>query len=238
MSEAVIEFTYGGLPTIIQCGKDIKLKDIYKSFKFKAKAEGKQLIYLYNGKVIQNEELTFNEIANPEDKTRNKMNVLVVEGEGPIQPQECIIKSKNIICPECKEDIKFSIDDYVINLFECKNKHDIDHIFLDEFESTQNINISEIICQICGNYNKGNVHNNIFYRCNNCKNNLCPICYSNHDKNHNIINYDDKNYICEEHNKIYIAYCNDCKQNICMYCEQNHNKHNIINYGKLIPNKN
>ena len=238
MSEAVIEFTYGGLPTIIQCGKDIKLKDIYKNFKFKAKAEGKQLIYLYNGKVIQNEELTFNEIANPADKTRNKMNVLVVEGEGPIQSQECIIKSKNIICPECKEDIKFSIDDYVINLFECKNKHDIDHIFLDEFESTQNINISEIICQICGNYNKGNVHNNIFYRCNNCKKDLCPICYSNHDKNHNIINYDDKNYICEEHNKIYIAYCNDCKLNICMYCEQKHNKHNIINYGKLIPNKN
>ena len=23
-----------------------------------------------------------------------------------------------------------------------------------------------------------------------------------------------------------------------MYCEQNHDNHNIINYGKLIPNKN
>ena len=100
------------------------------------------------------------------------------------------------------------------------------------------INISKIICQNCENYNKGSVHNNIFYRCNNCKKDLCPICYSNHDKNHNIINYDDKNYICEKHNMIYMAYCNDCKQNICMYCEQNHDNHNIINYGKLIPNKN
>ena len=45
MSEVEIEFTYGGLPTIIQCAKDIKLKDIYKSFQFKAKAEGKQLIF-------------------------------------------------------------------------------------------------------------------------------------------------------------------------------------------------
>ena len=154
MSEAVIEFIYGGLPTIIQCGKDIKLKDIYKNFKFKAKAEGKQLIYLYNGKVIQNEELTFNEIANPEDKTRNKMNVLVVEGEGPIQSQECIIKSKNIICPECKEDIKIKIQDYEINLFECKNKHNIKHISIDEFNSTQYIDTSKIICRNCETYIK------------------------------------------------------------------------------------
>ena len=211
MSEVEIEFTYNGAPFIIQCEKDVKIKDIYKSFRYKAKAEGKQLIYLYNGAKLENDELTFNDLANRLDKDRNKMNILVIEGEGQLPHQDNIIKSKKIICPTCKEDIKFRIDDYVINLFGCKNKHDIDNIFLDEFESTQNINMSEIICQKCGIYNKGNVTNNIFYRCNNCKINLCPICYSNHDKNHNIINYDDKNYICEEHNKIYMAYCNDCK---------------------------
>ena len=63
------------------------------------------------------------EIANQSDKTRNKMNVLAIEGDGPgegegeeerqISPHDCIIKSGKIICPECKEDIKFSIDDYV-----------------------------------------------------------------------------------------------------------------------------
>jgi hypothetical protein len=52
--------------------------------------------------------------------------------------------------------IKFDIDEYVIELFECKNKHDINHIFLDQFDTTQNINISKIICQSCGRYNKGN----------------------------------------------------------------------------------
>ena len=238
MSEIEIEFIYDGEPVIIQCGKDVKMKDIFKSFKIKANAEGKQLIYLYGGRNIENEDLTFNDIANQVDKNRNKMNILVIEGEGQLSHHDNIIKSKKIICPECKEDIKFSIDDYVINLFECKNKHDIDNIFLDKFESTQNINISKIICEKCGNYNKGNVHDNIFYRCNNCKINLCPICYSNHDKNHNIINYDDKNYIYEKHDSMCMAYCNDCKQNICMYCEKNHDNHNIINYGKLIPNKN
>ena len=201
MNETEIEFMYDGEPIVIQCGKDTKLKDIYKNFQFKAKAEGKQLLYLYNGMNLENDESTFEDIANQSDKTRNKMNVLVIEGEdsgegeGQTPPLDCIIKSGKIICPECKEDIKFSIDDYVINLFDCKNNHDIDNIFFDKFEETQNINISKIICEKCGNYNKGNVHDNIFYRCNNCKINLCPICYSNHDKNHNIINYDDKNYM-------------------------------------------
>ena len=237
--EHQIEFNFDGVNTNIQCKENEKLKDIFKSFKFKVKAENKILIYMYNGITIQNEELTFNEIANSEDKKRNKMNILVVEGEIPaLSHQDIIIESNNIICPECKEDIKFKIEDYTINLFECKNKHDIDNIFLDEFNSTQNINISKIICQNCRKYNKGNVHNNIFYKCNNCKINLCPICYSNHDKNHNVINYDDKNYICEQHNKAYTGYCEDCKENICIYCEQNHKEHNINTYGKLIPDDN
>ena len=240
MEQSQIELSYDGVNTTIQCRANEKLKDIFKNFKFKVKAENKMLIYMYNGNILKNEELTFNEVANPEDKKRNKMNILVVEGEGqPVQPpQDYIIKSNNIICPECKEDIKFNIEDYVINLFECKNKHDKDNIFLDEFNTTQNINVSKIICQNCGKYNKANVHNNIFYKCNTCKKDLCPLCSSNHNKNHKVINYDDKNYICERHNKSYISYCEDCKENICMYCEQNHNKHNIITYGKLIPDDN
>jgi len=183
MQQCQIELSYNCQNTIIQCTKDEKLKDIFKNFIFKVKAENKILIYMYNGITIQNEEVTFNEIANTEDKKRDKMNILVVEDvDNHISPiLNHIIKSKNIICPECKEDIKFKIEDYVINLFECKNKDDIDNIFFNEFDSTQNIDISKIICQNCGKYNKSNVHNNIFYKCNSCKKDLCPICYSNHD---------------------------------------------------------
>ena len=160
MSQVQIEFAYDGANTIIQCLNNDKLKDIYQNFKLKVQAERKNLIYMYNGKTIENDELTFNDIANFEDKTRNKMNILVIEGEGTIiSESERIIKSNNIICPECKEDIKYTIEDYKINLFECKNKHEFNNIFFDEFDSTQNINISKIECQICGQYNKGNVHN-------------------------------------------------------------------------------
>ena len=113
MEQSQIELSYDGVNTTIQCRADEKLKDIFKNFKFKVKAENKMLIYMYNGNILKNEELTFNEVANPEDKKRNKMNILVVEGEGqPVQPpQDYIIKSNNIICPECKEDIKFNIEE-------------------------------------------------------------------------------------------------------------------------------
>ena len=244
-SQKRIEFNFNFTNTIIECKEDEKMKDIFKTFKLKVNAEDKILEYLYNDVIIQDEELTFNEIANLEDKTRAQMNIFVMEKEDHPVPvpvpkpiQDCIIESNNIICPECFEDIKFKFEGYVINLFECKNKHDIDNIFLNNFNSTQKINISKIICQDCGKYNKGNVKNNIFYRCNNCKKNLCPTCSSNHDKNHKVINYDDKNYICEQHNEAYNAYCKDCKTNICKNCEKNHQRHNIINFDKLSPNIN
>ena len=34
------------------------------------------------------------------------------------------------------------------------------------------------------------------YICYECKKNLCPLCKFIHDKLHSIINYDNKNYIC------------------------------------------
>ena len=98
MEQSQIELSYDGVNTTIQCQADEKLKDIFKNFKFKVKAENKMLIYMYNGNILKNEELTFNEVANPEDKKRSKMNILVVEGEGqPVQPpRDYIIKSNNI----------------------------------------------------------------------------------------------------------------------------------------------
>ena len=86
--------------------------------------------------------------------------------------------------------------------------------------------------------NKSNTFNNIFYRCISCKINLCPICRTKHDNSHNIINYDQKGFICENHNDNYNSYCKICKINLCKFCEKNHNSHEIVSYGKLIPDIN
>lgn len=99
---------------------------------------------------------------------------------------EKIINSKDIICPTCKETIKMKIKGYKIYLYDCKNGHNKDNILLDKFENTQNINESEIKCSVC-NTNKSKIYNQIFYICNKCKMNICPICKSIHDKTHIII---------------------------------------------------
>ena len=75
------------------------------------------------------------------------MNVLVYDTEIEIKEND-IIKSKNIICPECKESIKMEIKDYKINLYGCKNKHRIENILLNEFEETQYIDRLKIIINL------------------------------------------------------------------------------------------
>ena len=232
---AEVEFIYNGINTIIQCNLNEKMKDIYNRFKDKVNLKNKNIYYTYNGKVGINEELKFEEIANIEDKTRKKMNIIIFDNIEEIKEKE-IIKSKYIICPECKENIRMNINEYKIDLFKCKNGHNIKNILLNEFEETQNINMTDIICNICKNNNKGISYNNIFYKCLTCNNNICPLCKSNHNKNHIIINYDEKYYICNEHNEKYISYCENCNKNICTLCD-GHKEHKRIFYSDILPKK-
>ena len=90
------------------------------------------------------------------------------------------------------------------------------------------IDESKIICENCKNSNKANSYQNQFYFCNECHQNLCPLCRSNHNKSHNIINYEEKNYECNIHNKEkYNSYCLGCKQNICTLYIDAHENHDI-----------
>ena len=116
--------------------------------------------------------------------------------------------------------IRILIEDYKIKLFKCKNKHEINNLSFEEFEKIQNIEESNIKCDKCKINNKGKFEN-IFYKCNTCKMNICPLCKLNHDKLHNIINYDLKKYICDIHNEKYISYCKNCNKNICINCSKN-----------------
>ena len=220
MSE--VEFNYNGIKTIIQCKSNEKMKNICQNFANKIQINKNEIYFSYDGKAgIQfNEELTFEEMINKKDKKRNKMSILVLQNENIYKEEEKndIIKSKEIICPKCGENIRMDIIDYKITLYECKNRHKIENILLDKFEKTQKIDRVKIKCDLCKDNNKSNVYNNILYRCNTCKKNICPLCQSKHNKEHKIINYDDKYYICEEHNEKYNSYCEECKMNICTLC--------------------
>ena len=165
------------------------------------------------------------------------MKVLVYEIEKQTNPGD-FSKSKEIICPQCgDENILINIKNYRISLSGCKNGHNTNNLFLGNFINSQKIDTSKIICNKCNKINKSDAYNKEFFRCNKCNMNLCPLCKSIHEKSHNIINYDKKNYICPEHNCFYIKYCNQCKKNICIQCEKNHKNHDNIYLGDILPDK-
>ena len=212
---------------------DIKvaIKDIFHNCR--NNVDINTLIFLYSGQKIDGN-LSISKIINNTDLERNKMNILVLDKKDELN--SLLIKSKDIICPKCKEYAKIDISDYKI-LLQCKNGHTSDNIFLNEYENTQKIDIYKIICDECKTNNKGNSYKNIFYRCNGCKKNLCIKCKDKHNnENHNIINYDDKNYICDIHNDKFISYCKECNKNICLYCKNEHREHELINYEDILPN--
>jgi len=235
------EFNYNGIKTIIQCNLDNKIKDICKNYLNKINEDKNNIYFSYNGNAGNKfkEKLTFKEMINSEDQKRNKMNILVFKNEIEEEKEEekDIIKSKDIICPKCYESIKLQIIDYKIKLSECKNGHTIDNILLNEFEKMQYIDNKKIKCEICNNNNKSSSYNKIFYKCLECKKNICPLCKSNHNKTHKIINYDERLYICDKHYENYISYCEKCKINLCTLCEGEHKEHNQISLGKIMPNK-
>jgi len=224
-----VKFNFNEIQTIIQCNLNEKIEDVYKKYEIKIRKDISQLYFLYNGNIIKDGNLNLNEIINEEDKRRNIMNIIVNENDDTII-KDNLIKSKEILCPDCNENILINFNEYKINLFNCKNNHRRNNILLDKYDN--NIDISKIICNNCKIKNKSNTHNNEFYKCNTCKVNICPLCKASKHKLHKIINYDNKNYICEIHNKENNKYCQDCKINICILCSKEHRDHSTIYYDK------
>jgi len=229
---ASIEFSYNGNNILIQCDINDKMEEIINKYILKSSIDKSSVIFLYSGNII-NEELKLSEIIGKDKKDKIK---ILVNSLDNINDNKSIIKSEYIICPECKENIKYKIENYKISLYECKNGHIIDNILLDEFDKTQYIDISKIECMKCKENNKSNTYENAFYICLTCGINICPLCKSSHNKLHNIINYEQKNYICEKHNEIYIKYCDECKMNLCMICSNEHKNHKNILFEDIIPN--
>ena len=160
MAKAI--FSYKGNETEIQCNINEKIKDIIKRYETKSGNDISNVFFIYNGNKL-NDNLILNEIINEEDKRRNIINILVNESDETII-KDNIIKSKEVICPKCNENILIKINEYKINLFNCKNNHEINNILINEYQN--NIDISKIVCNICKIKNKGNTYNNEFYRCN------------------------------------------------------------------------
>ena len=230
-----IEFDFNQVKTNIQAKLNDPFQYVINKFMQKSLLQPGSVSFLVNGKVINPNGSVESHMSNL-NKQNKKMNIIVtmIENEDP-NKQQNIVKSKDIICPQCKQPCSIITEDYKIKLYECINGHTTEDIKFIDFENTQMINESEIKCDKCKFKNKGNCPGDEFFRCLTCKENLCLLCKPNHDTRHNIIKYDQRNYICQIHNEPLIKYCIQCKKNICFSCE-GHENHKIEDLGNLKPN--
>jgi len=228
-----VKFNFKGNMTQIQSKSNEKMSEIINRFLIKSQAVKSNCFFIYKGSNI-NEELELSKIVD--DKDKNEICILVNEIENDEKKKD-LKNSKHVICPECYESSYINIDDYKINILGCKNNHIRKDLLLEQFENSQKIDESGIVCNICRTNNKSETYENIFYFCLKCKSNICPICKSKHDKKHNIINYDQKYFICNNHSDNYSKYCKECNENICALCEKTHKNHNSIYLSEFIIDK-
>ena len=230
-----IEFLYEGKKIIIQGSLTDKISSTIQKFLTKVDCHG-EVCYLYQGTQIV-QQLKIEDYIGKDNQESNKMIIMVnsLDDKDGEDLNSSLKRSNFNICPKCGENIIVKIKDYKIVLEDCKNNHCINNLSINEFNRTQIIDMSKTICDKCKLYNQSNTYNNQFFRCNVCKMNLCPLCKSSHDSTHLIISFDQKEYICENHNEPFMKYCSFCRKNLCLLCSNEHKTHETISFDTLIP---
>ena len=230
-NEIIINVIYNNRITKIKCESGEKMEDIFKKFCEKNLLEINSIYFWFKKRMII-QKVGIQDYLNYDGKKRNKIEIYATSKSNEYR------KSKQVICPICGELALIKFKNSKISICECKYHHNIDDLNLNEFENSQLINESKIICDICERNNKNDSYRNIFYICNTCKLYLCPLCKANHDKTHNFVDYDQICFKCDTHDELYSSYCKTCNKNLCTICEQDHNDHDTIRLGKLLKKKN
>ena len=227
-------FNFNQIKTEIHCDENETMATICSRYASKIQQDLKSIYFIYSGKTIDLN-LPFKQVINKTDSIKKCFILLVYSNDIKSEVNHLINASQGI-CPKCSEIAILEILHCQIQST-CKKGH-INNLKISEYENTQKIDESKIICDICKTNNKANAYKNTFFRCNNCKKNICTLCKISHDNSHGIIHYDDKNYICEEHSESYNSYCKSCNKNLCTECVKFHKSHEIVNYGNIVPDIN
>ena len=78
MAEAEVIFSLNGVQTKIKCNKEDIMKDICKKFSIAKKVDTTNMLLLYKGNKI-NPFISFNELANDEDRAKNIINISCIQ---------------------------------------------------------------------------------------------------------------------------------------------------------------
>ena len=238
MSDIQANFIYNGGEVIIEGKSNECMKDLYRKFCVKTNENYEDMMFLYDGD--SNPDLKISKVNN-----NSKINILAYNYKKTYNDTDK--RAKFLICPVCKNNNKIKnciikMKDYKIVLDECDNDHNYGKILLEEIGdySSQLIDETKIVCSFCKENTKASTFQNKFYKCSTCKKDYCPLCKDKHnlEKGHNVIDYDESYFLCEEHHDRYIYYCKMCHKNLCFECLSAHNKnHKLIKFEDIVPEK-
>ena len=242
MSDVKVNFTYNGANIFVQSQMKDKLKEAIKKYLIKIGKKTEDLLFLVNGQKIENSEKE-KEINNYNVFDR-QMSILVFDNEkekfNDDEDIPILKKSKQIICPQCTENCLLILDNYKITLNACDNGHNTEKLFIKDFNNSQKVDSSKIKCS-GKDCEESLFTQKQFYFCIECNSNFCLLCHLSHkkkNKEHTVIDYDFKNYVCKKHGEKYSAYCGECKKNLCGDCEIEHDKnHKFIYHREIAKNK-
>lgn len=144
-----------------------------------------------------------------------------------------VSKSVTQVCPGCGGNCSLAKDGFFI-ISKCEHNHILKNSIV-EFEKGQFIkgSLEEIFCDLCS---IKATYNNLFY-CIQCQKKLCESCKEHHMYSkidnyvHDIIEYNNKKYYCQEHDELFLAYCSKCKKDICLQCFKAHKFHEFEEFN-------
>ena len=94
----------------IHCKQNEKLSIVFQKFSLKVEIKREYLCFLNNGKILT-DVMTEADVALNQNM---KKIITVIDNSPKDEPKEVIIKSKEIICPQCKESASISMQDFHI----------------------------------------------------------------------------------------------------------------------------
>ena len=235
-SQITVSFTYANRSFSVNCTEDNKIREIIQQFidKCNPKSKARDYNFIYEGNQIK---------PNTYDETIKANELLKGKKEFIIQAETNI---KIINCPECNYgDCVVSLKDYRTVFYNCQHKHLLPSTY-DNYFQDQIYYPEKIYCIDCLKNGKSDP---LIFQCLTCSKiagrvkSVCEECtkIKHIAKGHDVINYEDKNYICWKHNKKMVKYCFKCKKNFCDDCVAEHLKveenkdHPIKSFDLLIP---
>jgi len=237
MSDINVKFEYKGSTIFVQSQMKDKIKDVIKKYATKIDKKSDTLMFLVCGQMI----LDFEKEVQNFNIVENEVNIAaydLIKFDDDDEEISIIKNSKQIICPKCSENCLIIFDNYKITLNNCDIGHNTERMFLKDFNNSQKVDSSKIKCSGC---KETLLSKKRLLYCIQCDSNFCILCNSKHlanNKDHIVIDYDFKNYVCKKHGERYSAYCPECKKNLCGDCEIEHDKnHKFIYHREIAKNK-